>query len=287
MAARILDGKILAAGIHAQVRSGVAALRSAGGPQPALRLLLVGQDPASVAYTRSKIKLCAELGLDGALIPLPASTTQTDLAGRIAALNADASVHGILLQLPLPAGLDAAALAAAIDPAKDVDGLHPLQVGRLWQGSDEGFVPCTPLGIIELIRASGLALSGKRAVIVGRSNLVGKPTAALLLREHCTVTLAHSRTRDLAAVCREADILVSAAGRAGLISAAHVKPGAVVVDVAMNRGRDGALCGDVDFESVKAVAGWITPVPGGVGPLTLAMLMRNTLLAAQRAAGRI
>lgn len=285
MAASIIDGKRIAAELRARLAREAAELR-ARGLVPGLTVVLVGEDPASVIYTRNKQRVAAELGYKSDLIHLPGSTTQSELLDLIARLNADETVHGILIQSPLPPGLDEAFILSHVDPRKDVDGFHPENVGRLWTGQP-GLVPCTPAGILHMLRVTGIDPAGQRAVVVGRSNIVGKPMAALLLAANATVTVCHSRTRDLPAVCREADILVVAAGRAGLITAEHVKPGAVVIDVGTNRvpGTKNRLVGDVDFPSVSQVAGYITPVPGGVGPMTIAQLMKNTLVAARRAWG--
>ena len=303
---RLLDGKALAAEIRADLAAEVAALVAAGGRAPGLVAVLVGDDPASRVYVGSKTKACAEVGIRGQVLALPATTTASELAATIRALNADADVDGILVQLPLPSGLPERELLELLDPAKDVDGFHPVNVGRLW--SDQpGLTPATPTGIVELLRRSAIPMSGQRAVVVGRSQIVGKPMAALLLRENATVTLCHSRTRDLEAVCREADLLVAAIGRPGLIGPNHVRPGAVVIDVGMNRVADRAaferlfpedrerreqferkgsvLAGDVDFTRVAPIASAITPVPGGVGPLTVAMVVANTLKAARRRQG--
>lgn len=283
MSAQILDGKALAAEIRSEVKTQVAALAEKG-VSTALAVILVGDDSASQVYVRNKIKACADTGIRSLEFRMPAETTQQQLLAKIAELNADESVDGILVQLPLPKQINADAVISAIDPAKDVDGFHVANAGALVTGK-QGFVPCTPFGVMRLIEKSGVNPRGKSAVIVGRSNIVGKPMALLLLAADATVTVAHSRTPDLSAVTRNADILVAAAGRAKLIKADMVKPGAVVIDVGMNRDENGKLCGDVDFAEVKEVAGSITPVPGGVGPMTIAMLMQNTVLAAQMRRG--
>lgn len=283
MSAQILDGKALAAEIRSEVKTQVAALAEKG-VSTALAVILVGDDSASQVYVRNKIKACADTGIRSLEFRMPAETTQQQLLAKIAELNADESVDGILVQLPLPKQINADAVIAAIDPAKDVDGFHVANAGALVTGK-QGFVPCTPFGVMRLIEKSGVNPRGKSAVIVGRSNIVGKPMALLLLAADATVTVAHSRTPDLSAVTRNADILVAAVGRAKLIKADMVKPGAVVIDVGMNRDENGKLCGDVDFAEVKEVAGSITPVPGGVGPMTIAMLMQNTMLAAQMRRG--
>lgn len=283
MSAQILDGKALAAEIRSEVKTQVAALAEKG-VSTALAVILVGDDSASQVYVRNKIKACADTGIRSLEFRMPAETTQQQLLAKIAELNADESVDGILVQLPLPKQINADAVIAAIDPAKDVDGFHVANAGALVTGK-QGFVPCTPFGVMRLIEKSGVNPRGKSAVIVGRSNIVGKPMALLLLAADATVTVAHSRTPDLSAVTRNADILVAAVGRAKLIKADMVKPGAVVIDVGMNRDENGKLCGDVDFAEVKEISGSITPVPGGVGPMTIAMLMQNTVLAAQMRRG--
>lgn len=283
MSAQILDGKALAAEIRSEVKTQVAALAEKG-VSTALAVILVGDDSASQVYVRNKIKACTDTGIRSLEFRMPAETTQQQLLAKIAELNADESVDGILVQLPLPKQINADAVIAAIDPAKDVDGFHVANAGALITGK-QGFVPCTPFGVMRLIEKSGVNPRGKSAVIVGRSNIVGKPMALLLLAADATVTVAHSRTPDLSAVTRNADILVAAVGRAKLIKADMVKPGAVVIDVGMNRDENGKLCGDVDFAEVKEIAGSITPVPGGVGPMTIAMLMQNTVLAAQMRRG--
>ena len=283
MSAQILDGKALAAEIRSEVKTQVAVLAEKG-VSTALAVILVGDDSASQVYVRNKIKACADTGIRSLEFRMPAETTQQQLLAKIAELNADESVDGILVQLPLPKQINADAVISAIDPAKDVDGFHVANAGALVTGK-QGFVPCTPFGVMRLIEKSGVNPRGKSAVIVGRSNIVGKPMALLLLAADATVTVAHSCTPDLSAVTRNADILVAAVGRAKLIKADMVKPGAVVIDVGMNRDENGKLCGDVDFAEVKEIAGSITPVPGGVGPMTIAMLMQNTVLAAQMRRG--
>lgn len=283
MTAQILDGKALAAEIRAEVKAQVDDLQQKG-VHTALAVVLVGDDPASQVYVRNKIKACGEAGIKSLEFRMPSETTQEALLAKIAELNADDTVDGILVQLPLPRQINAEAVIASIDPAKDVDGFHTANAGALVTGK-EGFVPCTPFGVMRLIEKSGVDPAGKAAVIVGRSNIVGKPMALLLLAANATVTVAHSKTPDLGAVTRTADILVAAVGRAKLIKADMVKPGAVVIDVGMNRDENGKLCGDVDFASVKDVAGHITPVPGGVGPMTIAMLLQNTVIAARKRRG--
>lgn len=283
MSATVIDGKAFAAGLRERVAAGVAAFSTAAGRAPGLAVVLVGDDPASQVYVRSKHKATVAAGMESFERRLPADTGQAELLALVAELNADPAVDGILVQLPLPAQIDADAVIAAIDPDKDVDGFHPVNAGRLASGLD-GFVPCTPLGCLMLLKDRLGSLSGLDAVVIGRSNIVGKPMAQLLLRESCTVTIAHSRTRDLPAVVRRADIVVAAVGRPEMVRGDWLKPGATVIDVGINR-VDGKLVGDVAFESTLSVAGAITPVPGGVGPMTIAVLLRNTLLAAHRRAG--
>jgi methylenetetrahydrofolate dehydrogenase (NADP+) / methenyltetrahydrofolate cyclohydrolase len=276
VAARIIDGKAVAARLREQVREEVAALPS----PPGLATILVGDDPASAVYVRMKREDSAEVGIESLHHEPGGGATQEEIAALIEALNADRRVHGILLQLPLPDQLDQDPLIALIDPAKDVDGLTPINAGLLVQGRPEAIAPCTPAGVMVLLEEAGVELEGARAAVIGRSILVGKPLATLLLAANATVTHCHSRTRDLAAVCREADVLVAAAGTPGLIGAEMVREGATVIDVGTNR-VDGKLVGDVDFDAVRERAGAITPVPGGVGPMTRAMLMVNTLAAAR------
>lgn len=277
MAAKILDGKKAAQEIRASLKEEVARLK-ARGLTPGLAVVLVGEDPASKVYVKQKEKACREAGIASQVYRLPEDTSEESVLQLIQELNADRAVHGILVQLPLPGRLDANRVIQAIDPAKDVDGFHPLNVGRLAAGLPAP-VPCTPRGIIHLLDAHGIPIAGRHAVVVGRSNIVGKPLAQLLLARDATVTVCHSKTVDLASLTLAADILVVAAGKPRLITRGMVKPGAVVVDVGINRLREG-LVGDVDFEAVREVAGYITPVPGGVGPLTIAMLLKNTLEAA-------
>ena len=284
MTARLLDGKAMAREVRAEVRAAAAGL-AAGGVVPGLAVVLVGEDPASQVYVRNKDRAAQEAGFHVRTERLPASASQGELLALVARLNADRGVHGILVQLPLPRGLDQDAVVRAIDPDKDVDGLHPRNVAALAMGT-EGLVPCTPAGCIELCDRSGIALEGSRVVVVGRSMLVGKPVALLALARNATVTICHSRTRDLAAVVRTADIVIAAVGRPRMVRAEWIAPGAAVLDVGINRLEDGSLVGDVDFEAAREVAGAITPVPGGVGPMTIAMLLRNTLSAAQRLSGR-
>ena len=273
----IIDGKALSAVVKDEVRDAVPVLEKKYGRKPCLCVIIVGEDPASQVYVRNKVKAASYTGMDSKLIELPVSTREDALLRKIAELNEDAAVDGILVQLPLPKQIDEEKIIDAIAPEKDVDGFHPSNVAGLWLGK-KCTVPCTPAGIMRLIDSTGIELKGKSAVVVGRSNIVGKPVAKLLLDRHATVTIAHSRTADLGAVTRGADVLVSAVGKAGLIKRDMIKPGAVVIDVGMNRDAEGKLCGDVDFEGCKDKASWITPVPGGVGPMTIAMLMKNTLL---------
>ncbi|MBR4081851.1 MAG: bifunctional methylenetetrahydrofolate dehydrogenase/methenyltetrahydrofolate cyclohydrolase FolD [Clostridia bacterium] len=280
MAAHLLDGKIMSDEIKARIAQRVEALK-AKGIHPGLAVILVGEDPASQIYVRNKGIACEKTGIYSETIRMPETTTQQALEDEIRRLNADPRIHGILVQLPLPRGLDEAAALATIIPEKDVDGFHVVNAGRLFTGQS-GVVACTPKGALEMIRRTGVNLSGKEAVVVGRSNIVGKPMAMLLLNENCTVTMCHSRTKDLASHTRRADVLVAAVGKAKFITADMVKPGAIVIDVGINR-VDGKVVGDVDFDAVKEVAGWITPVPGGVGRMTIAMLLENTLEAAERA----
>ena len=279
MSAVVLDGKQMSASLRAEIAGRVQSLKEKG-VTPGLAVILVGNDPASEIYVRNKGNGCREVGMYSETVTLPGDTDQVVLEGEIDRLNRDPRIHGILVQLPLPAHMDEAAALARILPEKDVDGFHLLNAGRLMTG-EAGVIPCTPRGALHMIRQTGLNLSGLEAVIVGRSNIVGKPMAALLLRENCTVTVCHSRTANLAEHTRRADILVAAVGKAGLITGDMVKPGAVVIDVGINR-VDGKVRGDVDFDSVSAVAGWITPVPGGVGKMTITMLLQNTLEAAER-----
>ncbi len=276
--AKILDGKDTAKLIRADVRQRAEALRGRG-IVPGLTVVLLGDDPASAVYVRNKERSAGRAGIEGATVRLPADTSQAALLAELDRLNADPAVHGILVQLPLPDGLDAEAVVDRIDPDKDVDGLHPINAGRLVTGR-AGFVPCTPAGVIRLLDRYEIEMKGRRAVVVGRSHLVGKPVAQLLLSRHATVTTCHSRTADMAEHTRDADILVVAAGRPGLVTGDTIKPGAAVVDVGIHRTVDGGLTGDVDFASADRVAGWLTPVPGGVGPMTIAMLLHNTVLAA-------
>ncbi|MEW6683994.1 MAG: bifunctional methylenetetrahydrofolate dehydrogenase/methenyltetrahydrofolate cyclohydrolase FolD [Nitrospirota bacterium] len=282
MAARLIDGKVVAKAVKEDVAGRVQALK-AKGIRPGLATVLVGDDPASHVYVRNKQRTCEELGMHTIGHHLPAATSQDELLGLIHRLNDDPSIHGILVQLPLPKPLRSEPILSAMSPHKDVDGLHPFNMGKLLMGEPR-FVPCTPAGVLTMLDYYKLPIEGKTAVVVGRSNLVGKPAALLLMHRHATVTVCHSKTPDLAEVCRRADILVAAMGKARFITGEMVRDGAVVIDVGINRLPDGRLVGDVDFEAVAPKASWITPVPGGVGPMTIAMLMQNTLLAASMAA---
>jgi methylenetetrahydrofolate dehydrogenase (NADP+)/methenyltetrahydrofolate cyclohydrolase len=282
MTARLIDGIALSRELRAQIGSRAAAL-AALGHRPGLAVIIVGDDPASTVYVRNKVKACQEHGLHSVLDRTDATLSQAELLARIEALNADPQIHGILVQMPLPRHIDPAAVIAAIDPRKDVDGYSVQSAGELLAGLP-GLRPCTPWGCMKLIESTGVALRGKHAVVVGRSNTVGKPMALLLLQADATVTICHSRTVDIGAHTRAADVVVAAVGRRHTLTADMVKPGAVVVDVGINRDETGRLCGDVDFEAVSEVAGWITPVPGGVGPMTITMLLANTVDAAERAA---
>lgn len=281
MAIRI-EGKLLAARVKERVAAGVAQLKEKG-IEPCLAVIMVGENPASQVYVKGKVKDCAECGIKSLEIHLPAETTQNELLQKLAELAGDAGVHGLLVQLPLSAHIDEKTVIEAIPPQKDVDGFTAVNVGRMMIG-EECFLPCTPAGCMEMIRSTGVSISGKNAVVIGRSNIVGKPAAMLLLRENATVTICHSRTENLKQVCANADILVAAVGRAGFVTGDMVKPGAVVIDVGINRNAQGKLCGDVDYDAAAEKAGYITPVPGGVGLMTRAMLMQNTLQAAQKQA---
>jgi methylenetetrahydrofolate dehydrogenase (NADP+) / methenyltetrahydrofolate cyclohydrolase len=278
MAAQILDGKSLAAQIRTEVKSKVAALAQRG-IDPGLAVILAGEDPASQVYVRNKVRACEETGVRSWLFALPSSVSEAALLQRVDALNADPAVHGILVQLPLPRHVNAARVLERVSPAKDVDGFHEANLGALLAGAPR-LVPCTPAGVIRMLDEAKIPVAGRRAVVIGRSNIVGKPLALLLLQKDATVTVCHSKTEQLENIARQADILVAAIGRAKLVGAAMVKPGACVIDVGVNRLADGSLAGDVDFAPVKNVAGWITPVPGGVGPMTIAMLLENCLRAA-------
>jgi methylenetetrahydrofolate dehydrogenase (NADP+) / methenyltetrahydrofolate cyclohydrolase len=286
--ARLIDGTAIAAGLRRRVADAAAELRAQHGVTPGLAAVLVGDDAASAVYVRSKARACAAAGLASFEHRLPADASPATVLGQIAQLNADDRVDGILVQLPLPPAIAARPVIAALDPAKDVDGFHPINVGRLWSGAP-GFVPCTPQGILLLLRSVRPDPAGADAVVLGRSPIVGKPVAALLLAADCTVTIAHSRTRNLARLCRQADIVVAAAGRPAMVGADWIRPGAIVIDVGVNRIAAGEgktrLVGDVDFAAARHIAGAITPVPGGVGPMTIACLLANTLLAACRRRG--
>lgn len=282
MTARVLEGKFFAEKMRADAAAEIAALRDACGVQPGLAVIIVGEDAASKVYVANKHRMCGEVGIHSEVVRLPEDASKERLLGEIDRLNGDARIHGILVQLPLPVALRAAEaqVLERIRPDKDVDGFHPVNAGRLAIGQ-EGLVPCTPLGCVRMLELAGIEIAGQRAVVVGRSNIVGKPMFHLLLARDATVTVCHSRTRDLAAVTREADILVAAVGRPGFVTAEMVKPGAAVIDVGINRIAPKKLVGDVDFAAVEKVAGAITPVPGGVGLLTIAMLLHNTVRAAK------
>lgn len=288
MTAQLLDGKAIAEDLRAKVKEGVDARKAEGKILPGLATVLVGENPASQVYVRMKHRACQEAGIESFAYEMPATSTQEEVEGLVKKLNADPNVHGILVQLPLPAGLDEEKVLNAISIEKDVDGFHPLNIGRLAQkGRDPLFVPCTPAGVMYLLDQVVPSLEGKNAVVLGRSNIVGMPVALLLVRANATVTICHSRTKDLPSVVRSADILVAAVGRAEMVKGDWIKPGAVVIDVGTNRVEDETakrgyrLVGDVDFDEAKEVAGIITPVPGGVGPMTIAMLLANTLRAAE------
>jgi methylenetetrahydrofolate dehydrogenase (NADP+) / methenyltetrahydrofolate cyclohydrolase len=274
--AQLIDGKFVARALEQEVAAAISRLSF----RPGLVAVRVGNDPASEVYVRNKAKKARELGLEGTELIHPESMSEAELLAEVERLNREDNVDGILVQLPLPKQIDSMKVIDAIHPAKDVDGFHPINVGMLHLGRPS-LVPCTPAGVIRLIESTGEAIEGKHAVVIGRSDIVGKPVAALLLQRHATVTICHSRTRDLVAIAREADILVAAIGKARFVTADMIKPGAIVIDVGINR-VDGKLAGDVDFNAAREVAGWITPVPGGVGPMTIAMLMKNTVTAAER-----
>ncbi|NQT29361.1 MAG: bifunctional methylenetetrahydrofolate dehydrogenase/methenyltetrahydrofolate cyclohydrolase FolD [Candidatus Saganbacteria bacterium] len=278
---QIINGKARSAAIKEELKQKVAGLKKKG-IQIKLVVILIGDNPASQTYVSFKEKACKAIGINSEVQRLDKDVREETALNLIKKLNADKNVHGFMIQLPLPKHLNERKLLDSIAPEKDVDGLHTMSMGRLVIGKEPGFVPCTPQGIMDLILSTGIEIKGKRAVVVGRSNIVGKPIAALLMHQHATITIAHSRTQNLGAVCREADILVAAIGRAKMIKADMIKPGAVVIDVGMNRDENGKLCGDVDFSAAEKVAGYITPVPGGVGPMTIAMLLKNTVLAAER-----
>lgn len=275
--ANLIDGKAVSAAVKAQVREE----REKLGLDVGLAVVIVGDNPASRVYVNNKKKACAEVGFQSFEYALPQETTEEELLALVEKLNADSKVNGILVQLPLPSHINETAVINAISPDKDVDAFHPMNVGHIMIG-DYSFLPCTPAGVMELIASTGVEVHGKSCVVIGRSNIVGKPMAMLLLHKNGTVTITHSKTKNLGEICANADILVAAVGRAGFVTADMVKPGAVVIDVGMNRNEAGKLCGDVDFEACKDKAGYITPVPGGVGPMTIAMLMKNTLTAAKQ-----
>ena len=275
----LIDGKAVSAKVKAQVAQETEELK-ANGVCPGLAVVIVGDDPASRIYVNNKKKACAAAGIYSEEHALPGDTTQEELLDLIDALNKRKEIHGILVQSPLPKGLDEAAVVEKIDPEKDVDAFHAYNVGKIMQGKYT-FLPCTPAGVIELIKSTGVDICGKQCVVIGRSDIVGKPMAMLLLHENGTVTICHSRTKNLGEICKSADILVSAVGKAHFVTGDMVKPGAVVIDVGMNRDENGKLCGDVEFSEAEPVAGYITPVPGGVGPMTIAMLLKNTLTAAR------
>jgi len=281
MTAQLIDGNALSRQLRTQVSERVAALK-ARGLIPGLAVILVGDNPASQVYVRNKVKACEDTGMHSVLERYDAAMSEAELLARVEALNQDPSIHGILVQLPLPAHIDAHKVIEAISPAKDVDGFHVASAGALMVGQP-GFWPCTPYGCMKMLESIGYELRGKHAVVIGRSNIVGKPMAVMLLQQDATVTICHSRTTDLKAQTLQADVIVAAVGRRKVLTADMVKPGAVVIDVGMNRDDAGKLCGDVDFDGVREVAGWITPVPGGVGPMTITMLMVNTLESAERA----
>jgi len=283
MTAQLIDGNALSRQLRTEVSQRVAALK-ARGITPGLAVILVGDNPASQVYVRNKVKACEDTGMHSVLEKYDAALTEAELLARVHALNNDPTIHGILVQLPLPAHIDAHKVIEAISPAKDVDGFHVASAGALMVGQP-GFWPCTPYGCMKMLESIGYDLRGKHAVVIGRSNIVGKPMALMLLQKDATVTICHSRTADLKAQTLQADVIVAAVGKRNVLTADMVKPGAVVLDVGMNRNDEGKLCGDVDFEGVKEVAGYITPVPGGVGPMTITMLMVNTLESAERAAG--
>jgi methylenetetrahydrofolate dehydrogenase (NADP+)/methenyltetrahydrofolate cyclohydrolase len=285
VSAHIIEGKTLAQAIRTGIAEEVRHLEKDTGIKPGLAAVLVGDNPASAVYVKNKRIACEKAGLYPQEHLLPATTTQETLLKLIQQLNVDTRIHGILVQLPLPPGIDSQAILHAVSPEKDVDGFHPVSVGRLVEGNPV-FIPCTPQGVIQMIDSTGQEIAGKRAVVIGRSNIVGKPVAMLLLHRHATVTICHSRTKDLPGVAREADILIAAIGKPLFVTADMVKEGAVVIDVGINRLDDGKLVGDVDYDRVKERAGWITPVPGGVGPMTIAMLLRNTLESAKRTGGK-
>lgn len=278
--AEIIDGKVVAAAVRGRIRTEVEAFVQTTGKRPGLAVIIVGEDHASQVYVRNKKRGCEEVGMHSEEYALPTETTEEELLALIDKLNNDSQIHGILVQLPLPAHLDAEKVILAINPEKDVDAFHPQNVGKIMIGNFS-FLPCTPAGVMELLKHYQIDLCGKNCVIIGRSNIVGKPQAMLMLKENATVTICHSKTKNLTEITKNADVLVAAIGKAGFVTADMVKEGAVVVDVGINRTADGKLCGDVDFETVRAKASYITPVPGGVGPMTITMLLENTLTAAK------
>lgn len=280
MTAQLIDGNALSKQLRTDVAARVTALK-ARGITPGLAVILVGENPASQVYVRNKVKACEDTGMHSVLETWPATMTEAELLARVDAMNRDPSIHGILVQLPLPAHMNAQRVIEAISPEKDVDGFHIASAGALMTGLP-GFWPCTPYGCMKMLESIGYDLKGKHAVVIGRSNIVGKPMAMMLLQQNATVTICHSATKDLKAMTLQADVIVAAVGKRNVLTADMVKPGAVVLDVGMNRNEEGKLCGDVDFAGVKEVAGWITPVPGGVGPMTITMLMVNTLESAER-----
>ena len=282
MTAQLIDGNALSKQLRTDVAARVTALK-AKGVTPGLAVILVGDNPASQVYVRNKVKACEDTGMHSVLETWPATMTEAELLARVDAMNNDASIHGILVQLPLPAHMNAQRVIEAISPEKDVDGFHIASAGALMTGLP-GFWPCTPYGCMKMLESIGYELKGKHAVVIGRSNIVGKPMAMMLLQQNATVTICHSATKDLKAMTLQADVIVAAVGKRNVLTADMVKPGAVVIDVGMNRNDEGKLCGDVDFDGVKEVAGWITPVPGGVGPMTITMLLVNTIEAAERTA---
>jgi methylenetetrahydrofolate dehydrogenase (NADP+)/methenyltetrahydrofolate cyclohydrolase len=283
MTAQLIDGKALSQAIRDKIAQDAAALLARSGITPGLAAILVGDDPASHLYVKNKQKACEAVGIFVADHRLPAATSQNELLALIDKVNHDPRIHGILVQLPLPSQIDSKVILNAVSPEKDADGFHPYNIGRLVEGNPV-FEACTPKGVIKMIESTGIGIEGKRAVVVGRSNIVGKPVALMLLHRHATVTICHSKTKNLPAVCRQAEILVVAIGKPNFVTSDMVADGAVVVDVGVNRTADGKFVGDVDFEGVKSKASWISPVPGGVGPMTIAMLLQNTLEAAQRVA---
>ncbi|AGE22981.1 MULTISPECIES: bifunctional methylenetetrahydrofolate dehydrogenase/methenyltetrahydrofolate cyclohydrolase FolD [Geobacillus] len=284
MTAQIISGTEMARTIRTALADEAAQLK-ADGVEPGLAVILVGDDPASHSYVKGKQKACAEVGIRSFLYTFPAAIDEETLLAKIRELNVDPAVHGILVQLPLPDHICEWSVIETIAPEKDVDGFHPINVGKMMIGQ-RAFLPCTPHGILVMVQSAGIDIAGKHVVVVGRSNIVGKPVGQLFLREHATVTYTHSKTPDLAAITRQADILIVAVGKARLIGPEHVKPGAVVIDVGVNRLENGKLCGDVDFDAVKEVAGYMTPVPGGVGPMTITMLLHNTIEAARQLAAK-